>query len=213
MHDLIVMWMGWVADWGYWGVLLLMAMESSIIPVPSEIVVPPAAIQATFEGSAMSFHGVVIAGAIGSYLGSLVMYYCGLYLGKPFLDRFGKYVLMPPEKVEKAEILIRKYSGMGILIARFLPVVRHLISIPAGMAKVSMKTFSLATIVGSYIWCFVLAWFGDKVGQQNPELLESPEQLMAAIKAETPLIIVGILLIVGLYALMKHLTRGKKSTH
>ncbi len=161
MHEWIMMWMGWVQDFGYWGVGLLMAMESSIIPVPSEIVVPPAAIMATLPDAKMSFWGVVLAGTVGSYIGSLVMYYCGLYLGRPFFHKYGKYFLMPPEKVEKAEDLMREYSDMGIFIARFLPVVRHLISIPAGMAKVSMLHFSAATIAGSAIWCAVLAWFGD----------------------------------------------------
>ncbi len=205
------MWMGWVQDFGYWGVGLLMAMESSIIPVPSEIVVPPAAIMATLPDAQMSFWGVVLAGTVGSYLGSLVMYYCGLYLGRPFFHKYGKYFLMPPEKVEKAEDLMREYSNMGIFMARFLPVVRHLISIPAGMAKVSMLSFSIATITGSAIWCAVLAWFGDKVGRDNPALLESPEELMLAIKAETPLIIGGVVLVGGLYFIMKLMTRKKKS--
>ncbi len=210
MHEWIMIWLGWVQEFGYWGVGLLMAMESSIIPVPSEIVVPPAAIMATLPDAEMSFWGVVLAGTIGSYLGSLVMYYCGLYLGRPFFHKYGKYFLMPPEKVEKAEDLMREYSDMGIFIARFLPVVRHLISIPAGMAKVTMLHFSIATIAGSAIWCTVLAWFGDKVGRDNPALLNSPDELMLAIKAETPLIIGGVVLVGGLYFIMKWMTSKKK---
>lgn len=211
MHEWIMIWMSWVQDFGYIGVGLLMAMESSIIPVPSEIVVPPAAIMATLPNAEMSFWGVVIAGTVGSYLGSLVMYYCGLYLGRPFFHKYGKYFLMPPHKVEKAEDMMREYSNMGIFVARFLPVIRHLISIPAGMAKVSLLSFSIATITGSAIWCAVLAWFGDKVGRDNPALLDSPEELIMAIKAETPLIIGGVLLVGGLYALMKVMTRKKKA--
>ena len=210
MHDLIVMWMQWVQDFGYWGVLALMAMESSIIPVPSEVVVPPAAIMASLPNASMNFWGVVLAGTVGSYLGSLVMYYCGLYLGRPFFHRYGKYFMMPPHKVEAAEEVMREYSNMGIFIARFLPVVRHLISIPAGMAKVRLLSFSVATILGSAIWCAILAWFGDKVGRNNPNLLNSPSDLIQAVKAETPLIILAVLLLGLLYGLMKWMTRKKK---
>lgn len=209
MHDLIVIWMDWVKAWEYLGVVILMAMESSIIPVPSEVVVPPAAIIATQEGSGMTFWGVVIAGTVGSYIGSVIMYYTALWAGRPFIYKFGKYFFMPRHKVEKAEEFMRRYATGGIFFSRFLPVIRHLISIPAGMAKVNFLKFSLATISGSAIWCWVLAWFGYKVGKDNQELLNSPEQLIAAIKAESHLIVLGVLLLVGLYILMKVLTRPR----
>ena len=209
MHDLIVIWMDWVKAWEYLGVVILMAMESSIIPVPSEVVVPPAAILAAMPGSNMSFWGVVIAGTVGSYGGSGIMYFTALWAGRPFIYKFGKYFFMPKHKVEKAEEFMRRYATGGIFFSRFLPVIRHLISIPAGMAKVNFLKFSIATITGSAMWCWVLAWFGDKVGRDNPELLNSPEQLMAAIKAESHLIVMGIVLLAALYVLMKVLTRPK----
>ena len=209
MHDLIMIWMEWVKAWEYLGVVILMAMESSIIPVPSEIVVPPAAILATLPGNSMSFWGVVLAGTVGSYIGSVIMYYTALWAGRPFIYKFGKYFFMPKHKVEKAEEFMRRYATGGIFFSRFLPVIRHLISIPAGMAKVNFLKFSIATITGSAMWCWVLAWFGDKVGRDNPELLNSPEQLMAAIKAESHLIVMGIVLLAALYVLMKVLTRAK----
>lgn len=209
MHDLIMIWMEWVKAWEYLGVVILMAMESSIIPVPSEIVVPPAAILATLPGNSMSFWGVVLAGTVGSYIGSVIMYYTALWAGRPFIYKFGKYFFMPKHKVEKAEEFMRRYATGGIFFSRFLPVIRHLISIPAGMAKVNFLKFSIATITGSAMWCWVLAWFGDKVGCDNPELLNSPEQLMAAIKAESHLIVMGIVLLAALYVLMKVLTRPK----
>ena len=200
----------WVSDWGYWGVVVLMAMESSIIPVPSEIVVPPAAIAAAGEGASMSFWGVVLAGTVGSYLGSCCMYVCALLLGRPLVLRFGKYVLMPPHKVETAEAFMRQYSTAGIFFARFLPVIRHLISLPAGLARVNFLTFSLATIAGSAIWCTVLAWFGHKVGSEHPGIIGNPEALVAAVKSESHLVVGGVLLLIALYALMKFLTRPKK---
>lgn len=211
MHDFLVLCMQWIQDWGYWGVCALMAMESSILPVPSEIVVPPAAIAATQPGATMTFWGVVLAGTVGSYLGSCCMYFCALLLGRPLVLRFGKYFFMPPHKVEKAEKFMQEYSTAGIFFARFLPVIRHLISIPAGLARVNFLTFSLATIIGSAIWCAVLAWFGDKVGTEHPGLMESPEALVEAVKHESHLVVLGVLLLAVLYGIMKYMTREKKA--
>lgn len=211
MHDLLIIWMGWVESWGYWGVILLMAMESSILPVPSEVVVPPAAIMATLPGSDMSFWGVVLAGTVGSYVGSVIMYLMALWVGRPVVLRFGKYFFMPPHKVETAERFMNKYSTAGIFFSRFLPVIRHLISIPAGLARVHFGMFSLTTLSGSAIWCAVLAWFGDKVGKEHPGILNSPEDLVAAVKDESHLIVAGVLLLAVLYTLMKYLTREKSS--
>ena len=210
MHEFLVYCMDCIQQWGYWGVVVLMAMESSIIPVPSEIVVPPAAIVATYPDADMSFWGVVLAGTVGSYLGSCVMYFMALLLGRPFMYRFGKYFLMPPHKIEKAEVFMNKYSTAGIFFARFLPVVRHLISIPAGLVKMNFTMFSIATITGSAIWCWVLAWFGDKVGSEHPDIMNSPEDLIHAVKDESHLVVLAIVMVAALYALMKFMTRNKK---
>ncbi len=210
MHEWLVIWMQWVADLGYTGVALLMAMESSILPVPSEVVVPPAAILAAHPGGMMGFWGVVAAGTIGSYIGSCVMYAAALWVGRPFILRFGKWFFMPEHKVAKAELFMQRYSAPGIFFSRFLPVVRHLISIPAGLARVNFLTFSLATLAGSAMWCAVLAWFGDKIGREHPDILKSPENLIHAVKDETGLIVGGVLLLAALYALMRWMTREKK---
>lgn len=106
---------------------------------------------------------------------------------------------------------MHKYSTAGIFFSRFLPVIRHLISLPAGMARVNFLTFSLATITGSALWCAVLAWFGDKVGREHPDILSSPDRLMAAVQEESHLIVLGVALLAVLYALMKYLTRPKKA--
>ena len=210
MHEWLVIWMQWVADLGYTGVALLMAMESSILPVPSEVVVPPAAILAAHPGGMMGFWGVVAAGTIGSYIGSCVMYAAALWVGRPFILRFGKWFFMPEHKVAKAELFMQRYSAPGIFFSRFLPVVRHLISIPAGLARGNFLTFSLATLAGSAMWCAVLAWFGDKIGREHPDILKSPENLIHAVKDETGLIVGGVLLLAALYALMRWMTREKK---
>ncbi len=207
MHAWLVIWLQWVEVLGYTGVALLMAMESSILPVPSEVVVPPAAILAAQPGGAMSFWGVVAAGTLGSYIGSCIMYALALWVGRPLILRFGKWFFMPPCKVERADLFMQRFSAPGIFFSRFLPVVRHLISIPAGLARVNFLTFSIATIAGSAMWCTVLAWFGDKIGREHPELMASPENLIHAVKDETCLIVGGVLLLAALYALMRWLTR------
>ncbi len=209
MHEWLVIWMQWVEDLGYAGVALLMAMESSILPVPSEVVVPPAAILAAHPDGTMSFWGVVAAGTVGSYVGSCIMYAMALWVGRPSILRFGKWFFMPEHKLAKAELFMQRYSAPGIFFSRFLPVVRHLISIPAGLARVDFLTFSLATTSGSAIWCAVLAWFGDKVGREHPDILNSPETLVHAVKDETGLIVGGVFLLAALYALMRWMTREK----
>lgn len=213
MHDLLVLWMSWVQDWGYGGVILLMAMESSIFPVPSEIVVPPAAIMAAQEGARMSYWGVVFAGTFGSYLGSAITYGAALWLGRPLVMRYGKYFLMPPRKVEKAEVFMERYSVGGIFFARLLPVIRHLISIPAGIIRMPFWVFSAVTIIGSFLWCWVLTWFGHRIGQENPGILDTPEGLERAVKAESMTIVLGVLILAALYVAMVKMTsrRGEKS--
>ncbi len=210
MHDLLVMWMGWVQDWGYGGVILLMAMESSIFPVPSEIVIPPAAIMAAQEGSRMSYWGVVLAGTLGSYLGSSITYGVSLWLGRPLVMKYGKYFLMPPAKVEKAEVFMERYSVGGVFFARLLPVIRHLISIPAGIIRMPFWVFSAVTIAGSFAWCWTLTWFGHRIGQENPGILDTPEGLERAVKSESLTIVIGVLILAVLYVAMVKMTSQRK---
>jgi len=159
---------------GYWLVALLMAIESSIIPLPSEVVIPPAAHLAwTGDGlHFLGFHltgwtaqiGLVIAGTVGSWLGATVMYWASRLAGRPLVLRYGKYFLIPKEKVEGAERWAAHYGAFGIFASRLLPVVRHLIGIPAGIVRMNFWRYSLYTVVGSAIWCAVLCWLGVKVG-------------------------------------------------
>src|SRR6202171_4361098 len=116
-----------------------MAMESSIFPVPSEIVIPPAAFLAA-QGK-LSFTGVVLAGTLGSYLGSAITYWVARGLGRPLVVRFGRFVLVTPEKLEQAENWLARYEAGGVFFARLLPVVRHLISIPAGVVRIDFGLF------------------------------------------------------------------------
>lgn len=155
-------------------VALLMAIESSIVPLPSEVVVPPAAHLAWSGGGLDCFGvhltgwsaqiGLVIAGAAGSWGGAAVMYWASRLAGRPLVMRYGKYVFIPAAKVEGAERWAAKFGAFGIFAARLLPVVRHLIGIPAGIVRMSFWTYSLYTLIGSALWCAVLCWLGVKVG-------------------------------------------------
>ncbi len=201
LHQLLHTWLGWVENWGYLGVIILMAMESSIFPVPSEVVIPPAAILAASSGK-MSLVGVILAGTFGSWLGSAITYWISLAVGRPVVERWGKYFFIPPDKLARAERFMHRYEGGGIFFARLLPVIRHLISIPAGIIRMGFGKFSALTIVGAGIWCTVLAWLGGKVGTQlqaqGKDPLD-PESLVAAVKHESHLVIGIVLLVCVLY--------------
>lgn len=219
MQSLIEMWFSWVHDWGYGGVVILMAMESSIFPVPSELVIPPAAILAA-QGGSMTLPGVILAGTFGSWLGSAITYWTAMLVGRPVVMKFGKYFLMPPDKVERAERFMHRYEGGGIFFARLLPVIRHLISIPAGMIRMGFLKFSALTIVGSAIWCWVLAVLGQKVGNKlEPAQMEALKMgrgvdlmgLIHAVKHEALWIIAAVAVVCVLYFVAMRLTDHKKA--
>jgi membrane protein DedA with SNARE-associated domain len=219
MQSLIEIWFRWVHEWGYGGVVILMAMESSIFPVPSELVIPPAAILAA-QGGKMSVLGVIIAGTFGSWLGSAITYWVALVVGRPVVMKFGKYFLLPSDKVERAERFMHRYEGGGIFFARLLPVIRHLISIPAGMIRMGFLKFSILTIVGAAIWCWVLAVLGQKVGAKLPasQMLALQKgdgvdltHLIHAVKHEALWIVGVIVAICILYFVMQRLTGSKNS--
>lgn len=170
MRELIQQFMDWylaaLEDGGYGLIVLLMAMESSIIPLPSEVVIPPAAHLANTRGG-MTLTGIVAAGTVGSWIGAAVMYWGSRLIGRPLLLRYGRYLLLPPEKITGAEAWANHYGTVGVFISRLLPVIRHLIGIPAGIVRMNFWYYSVATIVGSAIWCAVLAWLGVTAGQDQ----------------------------------------------
>ncbi len=212
LHDLIHVWFGWVQDWGYVGVIVLMAMESSIFPVPSEVVIPPAAIVATAGDGEMSLAGVILAGTFGSWLGSAITYWFSRWIGRALVLHWGKWVHITEAKVDRAERFVHRYESGGIFFARLLPVIRHLISIPAGIIRMDFLRFSLMTIVGSAIWCSVLAWLGNRVGRAHPDLLGDPEALIHAVKAESVPILIAIFGVGVLYVLAMKLTASRAAS-
>jgi membrane protein DedA with SNARE-associated domain len=151
---------------GYPLIALLMAMESSIVPLPSEVVIPPAAHLAASRGG-MSLWGIAVAGTLGSWIGATAMYWAARWAGRPLILAYGRYVLITPDKVLGAERWAAQFGAVGIFISRLLPVVRHLIGIPAGIVRMDYKTYSIYTLVGSGIWCAVLCWIGVKAGQDQ----------------------------------------------
>jgi membrane protein DedA with SNARE-associated domain len=210
MHELIVTWFEWVRDGGYLGVLLLMAMESSILPVPSELVIPPAAYWAAQGDKGMSLTGVVLVGTAGSYLGAACMYALSRWLGRPLVLKYGRFVRITPEKLERTERFLERYERGGVFFARLLPVVRHLVGIPAGVVRMRFLPYSVWTIVGSGIWCTVLALFGKQVLGKDPKLMEDPEAMSHAIKSNMLWIVGAIVVLALLYFAMLRMS-GKRA--
>ena len=207
-HSLFATWFRLSLEWGYAGVFLLMAIESTVFPLPSEIVIPPAAYWA--QQGHMNFWGVVAAGTLGSWFGASVSYGVARWLGRPLLLRYGKYVFVPEKKWLLAERWIQHYSAAGVFFARLLPVVRHLVSLPAGAARMSFRVFSASTLLGSFLWCTVLAWFGARVLADQPRLLEDPDALSHVLREKLAWIVIGALVLLALYFLVDYLGQRLK---
>ena len=206
MHQLVETWYGWVRDGGYWAIIVLMAMESSVIPVPSEIVIPPAAFLAA-QGR-LSFAGVILAGTLGSYVGSAISYWVSRWVGRPLIARYGKFFFLGEDKVARAERWLVRYEAGGIFFARLLPVIRHLISIPAGILRMNFAVFSSMTIVGAALWCGVLAYLGKLAYQVEPRLFDAndPTVMVQFIKGHSHWIVIGVMTLAALYFLVLRLT-------
>jgi membrane protein DedA with SNARE-associated domain len=155
---------------GYPLIAALMLMESTFLPIPSEMVIPFAAHQARVSGK-LTLWGVVLAGGLGSWAGAAIMYWACRLAGRPLLLRYGAYFLVPEAKLHAAERWAARFGPIGVFAARFLPVVRHLIGIPMGIVKMDFTRYSLFTLAGSLLWCGVLAWVGVAAGN-DPKLLQ-----------------------------------------
>lgn len=181
---------------GYWLVGLLMAVESSIVPLPSELVVPPAAHLAVTTGR-MSLAGIVVAGAIGSWLGASAMYWLARLLGRPLMLRFGRYLFVTPDKIEAAERWSASFGPYGVFAARLLPVIRHLVGIPAGIVRLHYGWYSLVTLVGAAVWTGVLCAVGIAAGRDAA--------LLAGDMHRVTLWLAGVVAVLGvLYWLLVH---------
>jgi membrane protein DedA with SNARE-associated domain len=153
-----------ISTLGYSGIVLLMAIESACIPLPSEIIMP-------FSGylvsrGEMNLWAVGVAGAVGCVLGSWVAYYAGMYGGRPFVEKYGRYILLSRHDLDLADRWFAKYGELIVFTARLLPAIRTFIAFPAGVARMNMTRFTIYTFAGSLPWCLGLAYVGQKLGEQ-----------------------------------------------
>ncbi|HCJ52285.1 MAG: hypothetical protein A2898_05510 [Candidatus Kerfeldbacteria bacterium RIFCSPLOWO2_01_FULL_48_11] len=191
-----------IEEAGYLGVGFLMTLESMVAPVPSEAVMPFAGF--LWFGGKMSLWLIVIASTAGSITGSLLSYWVGAYGGRPFVKRFGKYLLLNEHDLEVTEGFFNRYGEKTIFISRFIPIIRHLISLPAGVGKMRMDKFLLYTILGAGIWNTFLAYMGYLLGE-NWERIRSWGEVVDVI------LIIGIVGLVILF-IKRHLNRHKHTT-
>ncbi len=152
-----------MATTGYAGIAILMAIESACIPLPSELIMPFAG-YLVFEGT-MKLVWVATAGAIGCNLGSLIAYEIGFYGGRPLVERYGSYILLSRRELDWADRFFARWGDAAVFIARLLPIIRTFIALPAGVARMPRGKFHIYTFLGSWPWCFLLAYFGMKLGE------------------------------------------------
>lgn len=185
-----------IAALGYPGVLLLMALESACIPIPSEAIMPFAgSLIITDPARHFNLHTLAFVGAIGNLLGSIVAYWVGAIGGRPFLEKYGPYVLIRKRDIDKSDRFFHKYGDWTVLVSRVLPIVRTFISLPAGIAKMPFAKFCAFTFIGALPFCYLLAYAGIKLGQHW-------EQVRAVLhKAD---LAIGIVLVVLFALWLKH---------
>ncbi len=176
---------------GYVGIALLMAIESACLPLPSEVIMP-------FGGYLVStgqlnLFWVATAGAIGCNLGSIVAYELGKRGGRAFVARYGRYVLVDVADLDRAERFFKHYGGLAVLVCRLLPVVRSFIALPAGIARMPLVRFHIYTFVGSWPWCFALAWVGMKLGHA----WDTDPRVKAVMHRADGVIVVAVLAAIG----------------
>ena len=179
---------------GYWGVFIGMTLESACIPIPSEVIMTLAGF-VVYEGK-MSLIGITIVGVIGNLTGSLIAYFVGLKGGRPFLEKYGKYVLISHNRLEMAHNWFERYGNEAVLISRVLPIIRTFISLPAGIAEMDLKKFIIYTLLGSLPWCFALGYIGVMLGP-NWNIIEKYFRYMDI------LVVIGAIVVVA-YLIYKY---------
>jgi membrane protein DedA with SNARE-associated domain len=152
---------------GYAYIVLLMAMESSVVPIPSEFIIPPAVIMVMASRGNMTITGIVLAAILGSWIGASIMYWVSRLAGRPFIVRYSHIAFISAEKLEQAERWSERFGSFGVFLSRMVPVVRHLIGIPAGIVKMNYWKFAAYTVLGSGVWCSVLAYISKIAGNDE----------------------------------------------
>jgi len=191
----------WIDAGGYFGVAVLMTLESMVAPGPSEAVMPFAGFL-IFEGK-FTYAGTIFFSTLGSIIGSLISYFAGAWGGRPFVRRFGRYLLLDEHHLDSTERFFGKHGDKTIFISRFIPVVRHLISIPAGVGRMNLLKFCIYTIVGAGIWNAFLTYVGYRL-KENWTVVRKYSEIVD--------IIVVAILVVGAAYFLYHLYRYRKQT-
>ncbi len=185
---------------GYVGVLIAMTIESAMVPLPSELILPYAGFLISdplqvepLTGGAWSFWIVVVVATIGNTLGSLIAYAIGAWGGRPFLERYGKYLLIRPHEIELADHFFQRYGAATAFFSRLLPIVRTFISFPAGVARMPIRTFVLYSTAGAFLWSTILVFAGMQLGANWVEIRHAlqPFDLLIAV-----LVVAGVLLFI-----------------
>ena len=181
---------GTAGQWGYPGIVMLMALESSFFPFPSEVVIPPAAYLAAT--GKMHIGMVVLCGTLGSLIGAVFNYWLALRFGRPFFEKHGRYLLVSPRSLEKADRFFERHGHIGTFVGRLLPGIRQYISLPAGLARMNIFSFCAATVLGAGTWVLVLAGMGYWFGRNEDLLLQNLHMI-------TPAIVTGCAVLVIFY--------------
>jgi len=192
-----------IAATSYPGVFLLMVLESMVFPVPSEAVMPFAGFRIC-DGQ-FTFAGVILASTLGSIVGSLVSYAMGYYGGKPFIQRFGKYLLLDTHDLDLTQRFFDKRGELTIFVSRFIPVIRHIISIPAGLGKMNIWKFIVYTILGAALWNTFLTYVGFKLKENWQDVMKYSHTIDLVVVA-----VLGLAFIYYAYKIFINLT--KKNT-
>jgi membrane protein DedA with SNARE-associated domain len=189
-----------IAATGYPSVYLLMVSESMVFPVPSEAVMPFAGF--LIESGRFSFPLVILISTLGSITGSTISYYIGAWGGEPFVRRFGKYLLLNQDDLDATNRFFGRFGEITILASRFIPVVRHLISIPAGIGRMSFPKFIIYTIIGAGLWNTFLAWVGYKLRQRWSVVMKYSTVIDH--------VVLAILVLFVAYFVYNHVIRARK---
>lgn len=211
-------WSQYAGTWGYLAIFVLMAVESSFIPFPSEVVMIPAGFLAargelTLGHPWGDFSLAIVVGLLGSLAGAYVNYYLALWLGEPFLRKYGKYFFIKPPVLDRAQEIFRKYGAPATFVCRLLPVIRQLISLPAGLAKMPLGKFTFFTGLGAGIWTIILTAVGYFLGRSTTDMSYSEliVQGKVMIKEHYWLIIAGLaIFLICYYALSKLVMKKNK---
>ena len=199
---LVVYITAFIAKTGYSSIIILMALESMVAPVPSEAVMPFAGF--LIADGKFSFEGVILFSTLGSIIGSLISYYIGAWGGRPIVERFGKYLLLDTHHLDLTEKYFNKKGDLTILICRFVPVVRHLISIPAGMGRMNIFKFIIFTIIGASIWNGFLTYIGYILKNNWQEVMKYSHVVDIVVVA-----VLAVVIVYYVYAFIKNSRKAK----